>query len=412
MLCCRDLIVSTDHKPLLGILRDRDLSSIPNDRISSLKEKTFRYQFSIQFCPGKWHRDPDAVSRNPSVSMVSLISIICQPASIKDLNSLITLQEIQDACKSDQSYQELAKTIVNGFPKKQNETSPSIRDFWEVRDRLSLSDRIIYIDHRIVIPPSLQKHVLYALHSAHQGVSGMKARANTTIYWPGMINNIRSTRCNCKHCNKIAPSQPKEPLMATPSPDWPFQLICADYFELNNHSYHYFKVNNHSYLAIVDRFSGWLNIYHFKPGCSTNNTLIPTCHSLFIAHCAPEDISTNGGPQFMSSEFQNFLHQWGVRHRRSSANYHLSQTDEQNLESRQPKRLIIDNAKSDGSLDNNKAAQAVMQYRNTPVPYINLSPAQILFHCQLRDHIPANQVHCKLHKDWIISANQCEKALA
>ena len=150
--------------------------------------------------------------------MVSLISIIRQPASIKDLNSLITLQEIQDACKSDQSYQELVKTIANSFPKKRNETSPSIRDFWEVRDCLSLSDRIIYMDHHIVILPSLQKHVLYALHSAHQGVSGMKARENTTIYWPGMINNIHSTRYNCKHCNEIAPSQPKEPLMATPNP--------------------------------------------------------------------------------------------------------------------------------------------------------------------------------------------------
>ena len=40
---CRDLIVSTDHKPLLGIFHDQDLSSIPNDRISSLKEKTFHY---------------------------------------------------------------------------------------------------------------------------------------------------------------------------------------------------------------------------------------------------------------------------------------------------------------------------------------------------------------------------------
>ena len=197
----------------------------------------------------------------------------------------------------------------------------------------------------------------------------MKARANATIYWPGMINNICSTKYNCKHGNEIAPSQTREPLMATPSPDWPFQLICADYFELNNHSY----------LAIVDRFSGWLNIYHFKPGCSTNNTLISTCRSLFIAYGAPEEISTVGGPQFMSNEFQNFLHQWGVRHRRSSANYPQS-NGRAELGVKAAKQLIIDNTKSDGSLDNNKAAQAIIQYRNTPLPYINLSPAQILFH--------------------------------
>ena len=99
--------------------------------------------------------------------------------------------------------------------------------------------------------------------------------------------------------------------MATLSPDWPFQLICADHFELNNHSY----------IANVDQFSGWLNIYHFKPGCSINNILISTCHSLFIAYGVPEEISTDGSPQFMSNEFQNFLHQWGVRHHRSSASY-------------------------------------------------------------------------------------------
>ena len=80
------------------------------------------------------------------------------------------------------------------------------------------------------------------------------------IYWPGMINSICSKRYNCKHCNEIAPSQTREPLMVTPSPDWPFHLIRADYF----------KLNNRSYLAIVDRFSGWLNIYPFKPGCSIN----------------------------------------------------------------------------------------------------------------------------------------------
>ena len=33
---CQNLIVVTDHKPLLGIFNDRDLSSIPNPRISKL----------------------------------------------------------------------------------------------------------------------------------------------------------------------------------------------------------------------------------------------------------------------------------------------------------------------------------------------------------------------------------------
>ena len=114
VLGCRGLIVSTDDKPLLRIFHDQDLSSISNDCISSLKEKTFHYQFSIQFCPGEWHRGPDQVPRNPSISTVSLISIIHQPASIEDLNSLLSLQEIQmhtsqiNLTKNSQKLQQMA----------------------------------------------------------------------------------------------------------------------------------------------------------------------------------------------------------------------------------------------------------------------------------------------------------------
>ena len=49
----------------------------------------------------------------------------------------------------------------------------------------------------------------------------------------------------CHTCNNIAPSQVKESLTLTPSPDWPFQKICADYF----------AIKGHSYLNIVDRLN-------------------------------------------------------------------------------------------------------------------------------------------------------------
>ena len=70
------------------------------------------------------------------------------------------------------------------------------------------------------------------------------------------------------------------------------------------------------------------------------------------------------------------------------------------------------NVSSNGSLNNDKVARAIMQYRNTPLPHINLSPAQILFHRQLRDHLPVHPTNYKLHKEWLISAQQREEALS
>ena len=112
-----------------------------------------------------------------------------------------------------------------------------------------------------------------------------------------MNNDIRNYRYTCHICNEKAPSQPKEPITLSPSPDWPFQQICADYFELNGHAY----------LSIVDRYSGWLNIYHFQPGKSTSMTLIETLRSLFIAYGVPEELSSDGGPQFTATALTNFL---------------------------------------------------------------------------------------------------------
>ena len=76
------------------------------------------------------------------------------------------------------------------------------------------------------------------------------------------------------------------------------------------------------------------------------------------------------------------------------------------------KRIIHNNTSPDGSLDNDKAARGILQYRNTPLPDINLSPAQVLLHRQLRDSIPAHPAHYHPHKEWVLTAEEREKCLS
>ena len=59
-------------------------------------------------------------------------------------------------------------------------------------------------------------------------------------------------------------------------------------------------------------------------------------------------------------------------------------------------------------MDHTRIAQAVLQYRNTPLPHFNLSPAQLLFHCQLRDNVSTHPSHLKLHKKWELAAKRRE----
>ena len=270
-----------------------------------------------------------------------------------------------------------------------------LREFWEVRDRLSDLNGIILLNSRIVIPRSLRNNILHSLHAAHQGATAMSARANQTVYWPGMNAAIRNHRSTCTNCNQIAPRQPSEPLILTPKPELPFQKICADFFEHDGHSY----------LTVLDRFSYWINVYHL-PNTATTGSLLKHLRNLFTAYGVPEEIASDGGPQFTSGDCKSFLNSWGIHHRLSSAEYPQS-NGRAELAVKTVKRTIIDNTIR-GSLDTDEAARAILQYRNTPIQSLGLSPAQILFHRQLRDHIPNHPNNLRLHKKWLIAAKKRE----
>ena len=125
----------------------------------------------------------------------------------------------------------------------------------------------------------------------------------------------------------------------------------------------------------MDRLTGWLIIYHLKPNQAKAEKLITICRSLFETYGAPDEISSDGGPPFSAHQFQRFLISWDVKHRVSSVAYPQS-NGRAELAVKAAKRIIYGNTGPHGSINNDKAARAVLQYRNTPIQGIGLSPAQ------------------------------------
>ena len=192
----------------------------------------------------------------------------------------------------------------------------------------------------------------------------------------------------------------EEAVTMTPSPEWPFQQIVMDIFH----------VGHVTYLACADRLTGWLILYHLKPGHATTSKLMSICRQLFQTYGTPEEISTDGGQPFTSTAFQEFLQTWGVKHRRSSVAYPQS-NGRAELAVKTAKRIVNGNTDTQGSLDNDKAARAILQYRNTPIQGIGLSPAQLLLHRRLRDSIPSQPFLYKPHPEWIAAAQRRELIL-
>jgi hypothetical protein len=250
---------------------------------------------------------------------------------------------------------------------------------------------------RILIPPKLRSEILNSLHAAHQGVTAMQARAEASVFWPGITTDISAERTNCNHCNRMAPSQPSAPPTPAIAPEYPFQCVCADFFMLNGIHY----------LVIVDRYSNWPILERTTGGASG---LISSLRRTFVTYGIPDELASDGGPEFTSSETQTFLANWGVHHRLSSVAFPHSNCRAE-IGVKTMKRLLTDNTGSYGDLDTDKAQRAILHYRNSPDPSTKVSPAMCLFGRPIKDLIPVFPGHFRPHNVWTETLQAREEAL-
>lgn len=378
---CSDLLVVTDHKPLTKIFGDRTLDEISNTRLFRLKQRTLPWTFRIAHAPGRTNAAADATSRHPSPGVQD-----CS-MSFEDCSESLFITSLSQAAEevtsipwtliahetsSDPVLSQLLISIEEGFIN----IRPGITDFMRYKDFLYCCDGVILYNDRVVIPASLRHRILEGLHSAHQGVSSMELRAQSIVFWPGMTKDIHNIRAKCPTCNRNAPSQAPTPSEPAEPPSTPFEQVFADFFDFGG--YHY--------LVIGDRLSGWSEIFATPSGTSYAGArgLIACLRSFFATFGVPQELSSDGGPEFTASTTREFLQRWGVRHRISSA-YFPQSNGRAEVAVKSAKRLLRSNVGPTGTLDNDKLLRALLQLRNTPDPDCNVSPAQIIYGRPIRD---------------------------
>ena len=428
VLGCQNLTIAVDHKPLLKLFGDRSLQDIPNPRLRNLKEKTLRYRFNMVHISGVKQLVADGLSRHP-VDRAEILelpddiaSLGLSPhqqdtihqqdphANIEDCTiatalcsfnaspiTAATWDLVRTATTSDETMQKLSDLIEFGFPESKSNLPEAIKPYFQLKDDLSSVDGVILYGDRLLIPTSLRQNVLSTLHSAHQGTDRMLARADSSVFWPGITKDIKDIRNGCAHCNRNAPSNPSAPPTPPIQPAYPFQCICADYFTLGEVTY----------LVIVDRYSNWPIVHQATGGAAG---LITALKSAFVTYGIPEELASDGGPEFTASITVQFLKNWGVHHRLSSVAFAHSNCRAE-LGVKSMKRLMEGNTGHGGSLNNDTFLRALLQYRNTPDTDTKLSPAMCLFGRQIRDFIPVLPGKYEPHESWRKALDAREEAL-
>ena len=70
------------------------------------------------------------------------------------------------------------------------------------RENLLVVDGVPMLGRRVIVPASCRQRVLGSLHSAHQGSAKMLERAKSSVYWPGIVDDIEQTRKRCCICDR------------------------------------------------------------------------------------------------------------------------------------------------------------------------------------------------------------------
>ena len=237
VLGCTNLIVATDHKPLLKILNDRSLTDIGNRRLLNLKEKTVGYRFTVVHVSGKKNFGPDAASHHPSgqskrqqlpgeaTYAETLISknvschdtlpilfkhsedtdtaystVVAATCGLNAVTNVVTWDMVREATASNPTFIRLINLLEEGFPDDCRELPLELRPYQRYATSLCVVDGVVLMGQRIVVPPSLRQPILNALHAAHQGVSSMPARAMDSVYWPDIKGkrSVYSLSSGCK----------------------------------------------------------------------------------------------------------------------------------------------------------------------------------------------------------------------
>jgi hypothetical protein len=200
----------------------------------------------------------------------------------------------------------LMETILKGWPMDKASCHYKVHEFWNFRDMLTVNNGVIYKGTQIVMPKALHRVMLMKIHEGHLGIEKCKRRAREVMYWPGINQDIANTVSSCSACITYQNRQQAEPLHPHEVTERPWQKLGADLF----------MWQDKNYLLITDYYSSYPEMCTLKG--TGSKPVIDFMKATFARHGVPDEVFTDNGPQFSSSEFKQFSEEWDFKHNTSS----------------------------------------------------------------------------------------------
>ncbi|XP_054284286.1 uncharacterized protein K02A2.6-like [Macrosteles quadrilineatus] len=356
----------TDHKALIFILGpNKSIPTLSAARVQRWALILAAYQYELIYRKGSEISNADALSRLPcnyDQKEPEEINFFSTSYSLP-----ITHKEIGLASKFDPILSKAMDYTLHGWP---NHVSEELQPFTDKTHQLSVELNCLLWGTRVVIPPTHRKEILNLLHSEHPGESRMKSLARSYVWWPGMDKDIQRYVAECNVCQSTRKSVPVVPLQPWTWPSQNWQRLHLDFANFEGKDF----------LILVDSRTKWVELFYMSSKTTSLKTIerLRTC---FAAYGLPQTIVTDGGPQFTSSEFKEFLTTNGIHHVLTPP-YHpasngLAERMVQTVKETFLKQLLHDQKNQPNRSIQHKIDNFLFTYRNTPHSITGCTPSEM-----------------------------------
>ena len=211
----KEFQIESDHKPLENI-QNKNIAQAPA-RLQRMLLRLQPYDAQILYKPGKEMRIPDYLSRTqPTQGEEIELNLTIHTVDITVQKQI----ELQEATEEDEELKIRKQVIVNGWPEDVKDTPKLIRNYWSMKDCLSVQNGLMTKGECIVIPKSMQNTVLKRIHEwefTHITSSPRYPQSNGFI--ERMVQTIKNTFKKAKQSKM----------------DYQMALLCLRTTPLDNH---------------------------------------------------------------------------------------------------------------------------------------------------------------------------------
>ena len=180
----------------------------------------------------------------------------------------------------------------------------------------------------------------------------------------------------CYGCQLVSRPSPPQPIRSTALPTGPWRDLAIDLLGP--------LPTGESILVVVDYYSRYYEIDIMRSTVASK--VISSLEEIFARHGLPESLTSDNGPQFVATEFTEYMEQQGIRHHRVTAKWPQANGQVERQNTSILKRLQIAHAKKKDW--KKKLNVYLAAYRSLPLSTTGVSPTELLFGPKILTKLP------------------------